>query len=303
MRVAGLAPVNVPGIEDFNCSEHVPGHMSYRAAMPKLLRLSGWSVESDEFAEIEDPDPDNHEKRQRELINEIEEARKELEKKPEKRRWGLFKQKKYTEKKYWETYDERAKAEPKGEEDGKEGGVLFDVDAIRAEAAELAARTELAAEGYEVKQLESTLGPMKLDLSRPDPTAVPALATSKSYNDSLKPNGALDGAPLSRSQSLSPKPTYDSWDSYDTARRPSHEDDNVSMTFDTSFTESPRGPRTPAKDERSASAAEIQPVQQRPPLNHAATTKAHNVSAEHNAWADEDEDDFGKEKEMKMTFE
>ena len=84
MRVAGLAPVLVSGVENINVTDLVPGHMAYRAAMPRLLREVGWIVESDEFTEIEDPDPENHEKRQRELINEIEEARKELEKKPEK---------------------------------------------------------------------------------------------------------------------------------------------------------------------------------------------------------------------------
>ena len=76
MRVAGLAPVQIPTIENVNVTELVPGHMAYRAAMPKLLREVGWLVESDEFAEIEDPDPENHEVRQRELINEIEEARR-----------------------------------------------------------------------------------------------------------------------------------------------------------------------------------------------------------------------------------
>ncbi|KAF2099526.1 DUF726-domain-containing protein, partial [Rhizodiscina lignyota] len=164
MRVAGLTPVEVPGIENFNVTEFVPGHMQYRAAMPRLLREVGWSVESDEFTEIEDPDPDNHEKRQRELINEIEEARKELEKKPEKRRFGIFRTKKATGKKEWETYDERTKAALGNKDDvskDEEGGVLFDIDAIRTEIA------ELAAEGIEVKQLESTLPPMKLDMSAP----------------------------------------------------------------------------------------------------------------------------------------
>jgi hypothetical protein len=35
MRVAGLAPVQVPTIENVNVTELVPGHMAYRAAMPK----------------------------------------------------------------------------------------------------------------------------------------------------------------------------------------------------------------------------------------------------------------------------
>ncbi|KAK5242639.1 hypothetical protein LTR16_008377, partial [Cryomyces antarcticus] len=110
-RVAGLASVDIPGIENIDVTALVPGHMAYRSAMPRLLREVGWLVESDEFAEIEDPDPDNHDKRQRELINEIEEARKALEKKPEKRGFkALFaRNKKLVEKKEWETYDERMK--------------------------------------------------------------------------------------------------------------------------------------------------------------------------------------------------
>lgn len=56
MRVAGLAPVdNVPGLENIDVTELVNGHMAYRSAMPRLLREVGWSVESEEFAEIEDP--------------------------------------------------------------------------------------------------------------------------------------------------------------------------------------------------------------------------------------------------------
>ena len=48
MRVAGLASVDVTGVENVNVTEFVPGHMAYRAAMPKLLREVGWIVESDD---------------------------------------------------------------------------------------------------------------------------------------------------------------------------------------------------------------------------------------------------------------
>ena len=75
MRVAGLVKVDIPGIENLDVTQFVPGHMAYRKAMPRCLREAGWAIESDEFTEIEDPDPENHQNRQRELINEIEEAR------------------------------------------------------------------------------------------------------------------------------------------------------------------------------------------------------------------------------------
>lgn len=54
-KVAGLAPVDIPGVENIDVTEFVNGHMAYRTAMPRLLREVGWEVTSDEFSEIEDP--------------------------------------------------------------------------------------------------------------------------------------------------------------------------------------------------------------------------------------------------------
>lgn len=348
MRVAGLAPVESPGIENFDVSEFVPGHMSYRAAMPRLLREVGWSVESDEFTEIEDPDPENHARRQRELINEIEEARKELEKKPQKRRWGLFSNKKKGEKKNWETYDERSKAglnpaDDVQKEGDPDGGVLFDVDAIQAEVA------ALAAEGIKIKEIESTLPPMKLDLSAPSSrVASPALNRNKSYNDAADPSKSDDASStLSRNQSNPPQPSFNSWEEYEqhsggrnadggitmsfdtphddgplhTAR--SHNDESVSMSFDTSFSERPAKsfdiPRPPPKDHYapnpvepswnsirrpSASRSRSGSPAHRPPLEQQKTPPSNLPSADQtrNVWSDDD-DEFGGEKEMSMTFE
>ena len=56
MRVAGLGPIeDIPGLENVDVTTLVAGHMAYRTAMPRLLREVGWSVDGDEFAEIEDP--------------------------------------------------------------------------------------------------------------------------------------------------------------------------------------------------------------------------------------------------------
>lgn len=160
MRVAGLAPVEgVPGVENVDVSSLVKGHMAYRAAMPRLLREVGWEVESDEFTEIEDPDPENHAKRQRELIQEIDDARKKAEEKPEKNLFGLFKRGKLAEKKGWETYNVNGPGHNRTESLGKDAGatadgnVLFDIDAIRK---------ELASEMIEVRELDSTLPPMQI---------------------------------------------------------------------------------------------------------------------------------------------
>lgn len=161
-----------------------------------------WAVTSDEFDEIEDPDPENHEKRQRELINEIEEARLELQAKPEKRRFGIFsRNKKRALKKDWETYDESIKH---GDPDigGDPDGPLFDIEAIKKEA------IELAAEGIEIKQLESTMPPMKIDSAlltsplrtseggSPKPTT-PKIATTKSASSSKPATPGVTGLGMS----------------------------------------------------------------------------------------------------------
>ncbi|KAJ9648355.1 hypothetical protein H2199_001209 [Coniosporium tulheliwenetii] len=302
MRVAGLAPVEVQGIENVNVTEFVNGHMAYRAAMPRLLREVGWVVESDEFAEIEDPDPDNHEKRQRELINEIEEARKALEKKPEKKRFGLFKSKK-AEKKEWETYDERAKtgldAGPRDGVDGKDAGVLFDIDAIRREAA------EFAAEGIQIKEIKSTLPPMKIETKSFDNSSKALGQESYAGNLSLPlaPNGH-NTVPPTKSQ-LGTANGYDDYDELNDG------DNNISMTFDTSYQQSP----LPSYSRSPVTSSATSPIPQqdswtspslsdsRPPLRSATTmpTNTFNMNPEHNAWAD-DEDEFGQEREIKMTF-
>ncbi|KAK8203669.1 hypothetical protein HDK77DRAFT_486097 [Phyllosticta capitalensis] len=297
MGVAGLAPVDVPGVENINVTELVNGHMAYRAAMPRLLREVGWQVESDEFSEIEDPDPENHEARQRELISEIEEARKQLDKKPEKKGgWSLFKRKQ-AEKKEWEMYDERFKNGPDGGADGKSGGgaVLFDVDAIRAEAA------AITAEGIEVRQLESTMPPMKLETQE-------SPFTQKSNGGEGGNNGALMGA---GSHGF----TFD--DDYDDHLHPhdnhpygaNADEGNISMTFDTGYSTPPleQQQQPPPPPSWSADVPE-RPAPPPLPKTTSSTTDVARASSiptpvdlERNAWADDDE--FGHEKEMHMTFE
>ncbi|KAK6352187.1 hypothetical protein TWF730_009017 [Orbilia blumenaviensis] len=149
-RVAGLAPIEgIPGLVNLDCTEHVVGHMTYRTAIPKLLKKLDWEMISEEFTEIEEADPDQLRERQTELISEIEAARKELEKEPSKRKWGLFgKNKDVAKKADWEVYsEERGGAAKNG--DGSAAGdvvrdgdglddrdnVLFDVEAIRRELA------------------------------------------------------------------------------------------------------------------------------------------------------------------------
>lgn len=228
-RVAGLAEVEgVPGLENVDCSELVAGHMDYRRAMPRLLREVGWLVESDEFTEIEDPDPENHNQRQRELINEIEEARKELEKEGNSNKdnnnnangsgsrksstfSGFFSRRKKSQKAEWEVYEDAAKGtaangavqNPKVEDkEGNNYGVLFDVDAMRAELA----KTQ-EADAIPVRELQSTLPPMRIS------------------------SAGLAAGPRE------PLPHTRSMDGYTMHQGAGHDDDDgeVQMTFDTGF--------------------------------------------------------------------
>jgi hypothetical protein len=76
-RVAGLGPIeNCGDIENLDCTEIVGGHLMYRDAIPKLMKEAGFLVVTEEFTEIEDPDPDQHRERQVALYDEIEEAKR-----------------------------------------------------------------------------------------------------------------------------------------------------------------------------------------------------------------------------------
>jgi hypothetical protein len=323
-RIAGLAKVeDIPGLENVDVTEFVPGHMSYRTAMPRLLREVGWVVESDEFTEIEDPDPENHAKRQRELINEIEEARKEFEKsekeKESKGKFSFFgrKKKAVVEKKEWETYEESRGNVEYGSrtEDGQGNnhGVLFDIDAIRA---------ELASEQMEVKELKSTLPPMKLDLapSPGSPNPRNSLRETKSYdaasmlktNDFRSSPSASPRITLPRMSSSNNIPSVKNLD-LDPHRSSTQgrfdeyrEEEEIQITFgepEPSYhahpEPAPLSSTPPLSHLPPSPAYASKDTSSRPELQSSKTIPAMNL--DHNAWADE-EDEFGHEKEIQMTF-
>ncbi|KFY48578.1 hypothetical protein V495_01211 [Pseudogymnoascus sp. VKM F-4514 (FW-929)] len=325
-RIAGLAPVDgIPGLENVDVTELVKGHMAYRTAMPRLLREVGWQVDSDEFTEIEDPDPENHQQRQRELINEIEEARKEFDRQEReaKGKFGFLKRKKKAAatKKEWETYQETHEDDDDSELSRKHDSVLFDIDAIRA---------ELASENFEVKELESTLPPMKLDFS--SPAASPAVPSSSL--GALRDTKSADVIPtMGAYEESSPAPkksyTYGPDEGYKSYQSSPYlaPDDEVQMSFDTAYVSpmrstaglglSPSGLRTdegwgePRSVEVSPRASKdfrdkplppdpkngIEVEMHRPPMRGSKTEPLGG-----NAWADEDDEDEFKEKEMEMTF-
>lgn len=306
MRVAGLAPVeNVPGIENMDATQFVNGHMAYRAAMPKLLRQLGWEVESDEFTEIEDPDPDKHSERQRELIREIDEARKEAEAQPDKARFGFFKRGKLAEKKGWETYDVDHKdhASRHSTESGVGSAsdhVLFDIDAIRA---------ELESEQMEVKQLESTLPPIKIDLNAPSPlpryssNEKPSASSETVSNTEMRETDdypyRLSSGTTSRSDIGRPRNS----DEVNNDNHDNHED-NIQMTFDTSYVSPPSySPPALASSlshdlSRDLSSRNLTPS---PIPSQGASPRFGSINLNHNAWADDDYDER-KDGDIKMTF-
>ncbi|KAL2017836.1 hypothetical protein VTK56DRAFT_1638 [Thermocarpiscus australiensis] len=337
-RVAGLAAIeDIPGLENMDVSEFVVGHMDYRMAMPRLLRECGWLVESDEFTEIEDPDPDKYKERQRELINEIEEARRELEKgegKESKGAFGFFKRKKAPKRQEWEVYEESGKGGRSGKTEDKEGnnhGVLFDVDAIRAEIAKESRNRDvtLDKELLQVREIKSTLPPIKLDLSSSSsPGPPPPARTSR---QSLRETRSAEAVPT-RSSNEDRSPSYDGRQSRETqssvrvsnertsafpttseAKSTSYhaygygygggsnggaadDDDGIQMTFDTGFDDNDRNDDKPSP--LPSSAPLDSPA--RPDLKPAQTMPTITLA---DPWADDDDDEeFGKEKEISMTF-
>lgn len=346
-RVAGLAAVeDIPGLENKDVSAFVNGHMAYRAAMPRLLREVGWEVESDEFTEIEDPDPENHEARQRELIREIDEARKKAEQDNGKgtgnKVLGLFKRGKPAEKKDWEMYKAGAKSPPLPNasgvatpKEGEEPSVLFDIDAIRR---------ELASEYIEVRELDSTMPTMQIvttskngekqteylrlppdvNLSaeemarmklppRPEDdvhevTIVPAKSAKRSSWRSSPRQSPIPSPVPSRTSSAQPSPR----------RVPSPKQEDFAWEQPRELVSTlPPLTLTPNPSQHSF---EPTPNASRPPLKaHATepppsqidkgqggvfsnpTSPVDAYTLEHNAWADDQ--DFGREREIKMTFE
>ncbi|ODA78778.1 hypothetical protein RJ55_06162 [Drechmeria coniospora] len=279
-RVAGLAAIeDCPWMENMDVTDEVAGHMEYRRAMPKLLIKCGWEVDSEEFTEIEDPDPENHKERQRELINEIEEARKELEKSGKAKkggRFGLFGRRKKAGRQEWEVYEDTAgkgaAAAPGGgtEADGGEGGhhgVLFDIDAIRAELAREAGQGATEEE-LQVREIKSTLPPMRLQLT---PMSSPSPAPPMDRRGSLRETRSADELGLHVHV-----PDEGTTSPLRLADEHEHGEEEIQMTFDSPFHE-----------ESSHSNEELRRPTTKPTLA--------------DPWADEDEE-FGKEKEISMTF-
>ncbi|KAI7660194.1 hypothetical protein KC318_g10240 [Hortaea werneckii] len=300
--------------------------------MPTLLHEVGWSVESVEFTEIEDPDPDNHEQRQRELIKEIEEARREAEAKPEKK--GLkafFSRKKGAKKREWETYDERNQQSVKAlhgenaEESEKMAAenstVMFDVDAIRREALQLAVAggdiNEIK-QHLQVKEIESTLPALKIESPKhsgpPSGASTPGLHRAQTYDGSGNNSTLASAHGANGHHATTPsRKTND----YDYGHDDNNNDDSeITMSFETPDRQvNGDGVSSHTREESGSKASwDTLPTRstpnERPPLKSVQTSPAlgstqqqdaKTVTGEKNPWAEDE--DFGKEKEMELSFE
>ncbi|CAK4031348.1 related to DUF726 domain [Lecanosticta acicola] len=329
MRIAGLSGVNVPGIENIDVTEDVPGHMAYRGMMPTLLDKVGWEVESLEYTEIEDPDPENHKKRQRELLDEIEEARKKLDEQPEKKGFkAFFSRKKATQKKDWETYDERSQKVLEGDDKESEkhaeenANVMFDVDAIRREALSLALQNpgdvEEIKKHLTVKEIHSTLPALRVTLPQDNNKANGAGCSSDDSSRAEFRHTKTRGGRTAPMRHVSAPLSNGSHVNEHELRSPAGDED-ISLSFEgdgrkASPSQASEYGWDAAKPARFGSSATdlTSPSGSRPPLRSINTTPVHGngkgqtMSPDHNPWSAEDADDphFGKEAgEVKMDFE
>lgn len=138
-RVAGLSPIeDFEGVRNFDCTSYVQGHMEYRKSMPQLLSQLGFQVLAEEFVEIDDPDPEQTE-RQRQLISEFDEARKQMENKQANgKKKGLWKKWFGPKKKnWWDIYNEDNKVIDQNSSSASGQGFEFDVDQVMNEVEQL----------------------------------------------------------------------------------------------------------------------------------------------------------------------
>jgi hypothetical protein len=195
-----LRPIeNCGDIENLDCTEIVGGHLLYREAIPKLMKEAGFLVVSEEFSEVEDPDPDKHRERQIALYDEIEAAKKLVAQEEADALKAGKKVKRTRKSGFLGLWGKEIETKPSGyevsptkpsfekgaydpsEEAGRTNGdtksdksrpvsrmssqndvtVLFDVDKMRE---------ELAENGVTMTSLESTLPPLVVPRPKPSPS-------------------------------------------------------------------------------------------------------------------------------------
>ncbi len=186
----------------------------------------------------------------------------------------------------------RSSVPPVSEANGAEKSAIFDVDAIRA---------ELASEQIQIKEIESTLPPMKLDLScsadldsaKPSTDmSSTAIKLTKSIEDGL--------AVRPKEETILPSPSL-VYSNPSLARRSesgSNWTDPAYMPFSSkpaSFTRASPSPPPPSNGRNT-------PLPLRPSIQHTHSVPAGFGQLERNAWLNDDPG-FGAEQEITLTFE
>lgn len=187
-------------------------------------------------------------------------------------------------------YDETA-GRPRTDKSGRQSeerksNVLFDIDAIRR---------ELESEDIEVREIESTLPPMRLDIRAANGQGEPAAVTpysnvraTKSFDGGLK--GESRGDPTLSSPSLA----YHGSASPGILRQAEsevHEPDKLL-----------RGSEVQADRMSRAATPSPKPTIIRPELKASVSMPATVSDLEHNAWLEE-ELELGREQEITLSFE
>lgn len=192
-------------------------------------------------------------------------------------------------------YDEKL-ARPRHDKSGRpsnehESNVLFDIEAIRA---------ELASEQIEVREIESTLPPMKLTIrtttgceGKPTDNPYDGLRMTKSFDEGLTVGRSRVEQTLS-----SPSLAYHGAASPSRLRRA--EEDEVNEVDDPPRSFEWKGDRTIYTPEPSPKP--ISPTVVRPELKPSLSMPMGINGLEHNVWL-EDDPEFGQEREITLSFE
>ena len=210
-----------------------------------------------------------------------------------------FFSKKKAPKKTWETYDERSQKVLEGDDKEAEkmaeenSDVMFDVDAIRQEALKLALEggdIEDIKKHLQVREIESTLPALKVESANASLETVTANGTA-APQDSLRQTQSYDGTRTLSGEVMT--------------NGRANGADHVS--------ELPDGPKRSSPGPSSSPQPTESAAPERPSLKTAVSEPGPSSSTgkqqapqpknpNHNPWADEEEE-YGKESEVRMSFE
>lgn len=180
--VMGISTVeDIDGIENFNCTEIVDGHMNYRKNIPQLLKKLGIAVLSEEFAEIEETIDPAEFKRQKKLVRDIDAAQKKLSDrkksdgwvpkwlKPKKTKWQAMVEESFEDNKDTldDTIDIGTKERRKNSALVDHGALIRELEKIKAAMKEQEDSKATEAPSYEGSEISRVRSTEKKDTKSP----------------------------------------------------------------------------------------------------------------------------------------